>query len=137
MATLHSAPSDDGSERLTASATRRGQMLLEISNAVVHLHKKYFGKGPTKARTYYDGDVITCVVSDVYTRAEQTLLARGRSATVLNQRHELQLAIRDEFVAAVEQITGREVIGFFSGNQSDPDLGVEVFVLAPGPGSHA
>jgi uncharacterized protein YbcI len=106
-------------------------MLLAVSNAVVRLHKKYFGKGPTKARAYYDGDVLTCVLRDVYTRAEQTLLASGRSATVLNQRYELQQAVRDEFVGEIEAITGRTVIGFFSGNQPDPDLSVEVFVFAP------
>jgi uncharacterized protein YbcI len=109
----------------------RGAMLLAISNAIVRLHKEYFGKGPTKARAYYEGDLVACVLSDVYTRAELTLLARGRTGTVLNQRHQLQEVIREEFVAAIEDITGRNVIGFFSGNQPDPDLSVEVFVLAP------
>jgi uncharacterized protein YbcI len=75
------------------------------------------------------------VLSDVYTRAELTLLARGRTATVLKQRHELQEVIREEFVSAIETITGRTVIGFFSGNQPDPDLSVEVFVLAPAEGN--
>jgi uncharacterized protein YbcI len=112
-------------------SSARGAMLLAVSNAVVRLHKKYFGKGPTKARAYYDGDVLTCVLRDVYTRAERTLLASGRSATVLNQRYELQQAVRDEFVGEIEAITGRTVIGFFSGNQPDPDISVEVFVLAP------
>jgi uncharacterized protein YbcI len=107
-----------------------GGMLLAIANAVVHVHKQYFGKGPTRARAYYSGDVVTCVLRDVYTRAEQTLLESGRAATVLKQRYELQEAVRDEFVGAVERITGRKVIGFFSGNQPDPDMSVEVFVLA-------
>ena len=104
--------------------------LLAISNAVVRLHKKYFGKGPTKARAYFDGDVVTCVLSDVYTRAERTLLENGHTATVLNHRHALQEAVRDEFVAAIEQITERTVVGFFTGNQPSPDLSVAVFVLA-------
>ena len=107
-------------------------MLLAISNAIVRLHKRYFGKGPTKARAYFAGDVITCVLSDVYTRAERTLIESGRETTVLRQRWELQQAVRDEFVAEIEAITGRKVIGFFSGNQPEPDLSVEVFVLAPG-----
>jgi uncharacterized protein YbcI len=111
-------------------STVRGGMLLAISNAVVRIHKEYFGKGPTRARAYYSGDVITCVLRDVYTRAEQTLLENGRAATVLNQRYELQEAVRDEFVGEIERITGRKVIGFFSGNQPEPDMSVEVFVLA-------
>ena len=116
-------------------ALPRGEKLLAISNAIVHLHKLHFGKGPTKARTYYDGDVITCVLSDVYTRAEHTLLAHGRADMVLRQRYELQEAVREEFVGVVEQITGRTVIGFFSGNQAEPDLSVEVFVLEPQDGT--
>jgi hypothetical protein len=31
----------------------------------------------------------------------------------------------------VETATGRKVIGFMSGNQQDPDMICEVFVLAP------
>ena len=109
----------------------RGEMLLAVSNAVVRLHKQYFGKGPTKARAFHDGDVVTCVLRDVYTRAEQTLIASGRTAAVLRQRRELQQAVRDELVAEIEAIIGRQVIAFFSGNQPDPDVSVEVFVLAP------
>jgi uncharacterized protein YbcI len=128
-------PSDIGDEFGTDIAEERpgshGAALLAISNAIVRLHKQYFGKGPTKARAYYEGDLVTCVLSDVYTRAELTLLAGGRASTVLRQRYELQEVVRDEFIAAVERITGRTVIGFFSGNQADPDLSVEVFVLAP------
>jgi len=32
----------------------------------------------------------------------------------------------------VEQATGRKVIGFMSGNQQEPDMICEVFVLEPG-----
>ena len=109
----------------------KGELLLAISNAVVRIYKEHFGKGPTKARTYYEGDVVTCVLSDVYTRAEHTLLSHGRTASVIHNRNELQEAVRTEFVTAVEQLTHRRVIGFFSGNQTDPDISVEVFVLAP------
>src|SRR3954447_26773037 len=106
-------------------------MLADISNAMVRLYKEHFGKGPTRVRSYYQGDVVTCVLRDGYTRADLTLIGAGRAELVTRQRHELQLAIRKEFTAAVEQITAREVIGFFSGSQPDPAIEVEVFVLAP------
>jgi uncharacterized protein YbcI len=108
-----------------------GSMRLAISNAMVRLHKEYFGKGPTRARTYIDGDVVTSVLADVFTRAEQTLVAAGRGSSVVAQRAELQEAVREEFVGAVEEIPGRRVIAFFSGNQAEPEMSVEVFVLAP------
>src|SRR4051794_16737727 len=106
-------------------------MLAEISNTMVRLYKAHFGKGPTRARAYYQGDVVTCVLRDGFTRADLTLIGAGRARAVLEQRRLLQEAVRSEFVEAVEQITGRIVEGFFSDSQHDPDIEVEVFVLTP------
>lgn len=39
--------------------------------------------------------------------------------------------MRERFEAVIEKATGREVIGFMSGNQQNPDLMCEVFILAP------
>jgi hypothetical protein len=39
--------------------------------------------------------------------------------------------MRDQFTGVIEKATGRHVIGFMSGNQQDPDLMCEVFILAP------
>jgi hypothetical protein len=41
------------------------------------------------------------------------------------------LARRQRFEAVVQHATGRPVIGFMSGNQQNPDLICEVFVLSP------
>jgi hypothetical protein len=35
------------------------------------------------------------------------------------------------FTRVIEGATGRKMIGFMSGNQQDPDLMCEVFILAP------
>ena len=66
-----------------------------------------------------------------FSRVEQTLLDGGRGAAVIQQRMEFQELMRDRFVEVIEQATGRGVVGFMSGNQQDPDLMCEVFVLAP------
>ncbi|MEA2439749.1 MAG: hypothetical protein QOH76_1173 [Thermoleophilaceae bacterium] len=115
----------------------RGEQQLELANAIVRIYKSHFGKGPTRARAYYHGDVITCVLRDGFTRADLTLIGAGRASAVLEQRRLLQESLREEFVAAVEQITGRKVEGFFSDSQHDPDIEVEVFVLSPGGGEAA
>ena len=107
-----------------------GEVQLELANAIVRIYKSHFGKGPTRARAYYQGDVVTCVLRDGFTRADLTLIGAGRAEAVLEQRRLLQEAVRDEFVSAVERITGRRVEGFFSDSQHDPDIEVEVFVLA-------
>jgi hypothetical protein len=39
--------------------------------------------------------------------------------------------MRGRFEAVVQHATGRPVIGFMSGNQQNPDMICEVFVLSP------
>jgi uncharacterized protein YbcI len=62
---------------------------------------------------------------------EQTLLEGGRGSSVIQQRMEFQELMRERFTAVIEQATGRQVIGFMSGNQQHPDMMCEVFILAP------
>ena len=38
--------------------------------------------------------------------------------------------MRERFEQVIEHATGRKVIGFMSGNQQDPDMICEIFVLA-------
>ena len=50
---------------------------------------------------------------------------------MIEQRMEFQELMRERFEAVVEEATGRRVIGFMSGNQQEPDIMCEVFVLDP------
>ena len=102
-----------------------------ISDGMVALLKDYYGVGPTQAKTYYHDDLVVCLMRGGFTRVEQTLLEGGRTAAVIQQRMEFQDVMRERFVAVVEGATGRRVVGFMSGNQQDPDMICEVFVLAP------
>lgn len=117
----------------TDIATSRGDMVAAISNVIVGLYKRHYGKGPTKARTYFQGDVITCILSGCLTRAEETLVEAGHEDAVDHARRVIQKAKRDDFVRAVEEITGRRVVAFMSGNQERPEMSAEVFVLEPQP----
>ena len=51
--------------------------------------------------------------------------------TVLEVRRRFQATMRDDLVAAVEDLTGREVAVFMSENHVDPDVALETFVLEP------
>ena len=46
-------------------------------------------------------------------------------------RRTIQSVLRDEAVAAVEEVTGRDVVSFMSENDINPDVSAEVFVLQP------
>jgi uncharacterized protein YbcI len=110
---------------------RHGDELTAISDGLVALLKEFYGRGPTQAKSYYQDDLVVCILRGGYTQVEQTLRAGGRGASVIEQRMEFQELMRERFEAVIERATGRKVIGFMSGNQQDPDLMCEVFVLHP------
>ena len=112
-------------------AQHAGEVRTRISEGMVALLKEYYGVGPTQAKTYYLDDLVVCLLRGGFTRVEQTLLEGGRTAAVIQQRMEFQEVMRPRFMAVIEAATGRDVVGFMSGNQQDPDMICEVFVLAP------
>jgi uncharacterized protein YbcI len=110
---------------------RHGDVLTAISDGMVGLLKEFYGRGPTRAKSYYEDDLVVCVLRGGFTRVEQTLLDGGRGTAVIHQRMEFQELMRSRFVDVVEGATGQRVIGFMSGNQQSPDMMCEVFILAP------
>ena len=108
-----------------------GDVLTAVSDGMVALLKEFYGRGPTQAKTYYYDDLVVCVMRGGFTRVEQTLLDGGRGEAVIAQRMEFQEVMRERFEAVIEHATGRPVIGFMSGNQQNPDMICEVFVLSP------
>ncbi len=119
------------SRRDGQSTPKHGDVLTAISDGMVALLKQFYGRGPTRTKSYYEDDLVVCLLRGGFSRVEQTLLEGGRGSSVINQRMEFQELMRERFTAVVEQATGRQVIGFMSGNQQDPDIMCELFILAP------
>jgi uncharacterized protein YbcI len=113
------------------TAPAHGEVLTAISDGLVALLKEFYGRGPTRAKSYYQDDLVVCVLRGGFSRVEQTLLEGGHGAVVIQQRLEFQELMRARFETVIEHATGRRVIGFMSGNQQDPDMMCEVFILAP------
>ena len=113
------------------TARPHGEVLTAISDGMVGLLKEFYGRGPTRTKTYYEDDLVVCLLRGGFSRVEQTLLDGGRGWSVIRQRMEFQEVMRDRFEGVIEEATGRRVIGFMSGNQQDPDIMCEVFMLAP------
>ena len=63
-----------------------GAVAAEISNAIVHLLSERYGRGPTKAKTYLFDNYVFCVLQNVLTTAEQTLVASGQADLVRKTR---------------------------------------------------
>jgi uncharacterized protein YbcI len=102
-----------------------------ISNMIVQALRAYTGRGPTKAWTSIDNDLIVVVLHDTLTRGERSLVADGRAQLVRNMRKAYQETMGPELTAGIREITGREVLAFLSDNHIDPDIAAETFVLRP------
>ena len=116
---------------MTGTASR-GQLAAAISNAIVGIHSKHYGKGPTKAKTYLIDDTIVCVMQDVFTTVERTLIDNGKGDLVREVRTTFQYALRDDFIDSVHDIVGRRPRAFMSQIDCDADMAVEFFLLENG-----
>ncbi|MCW3018412.1 MAG: hypothetical protein JWN10_720, partial [Solirubrobacterales bacterium] len=111
--------------------TQKGSMASAISGAVVQLMREYTGRGPTRARTYVNEDLITVVLQDTLTMGERSLVRDGEVDLVLASRKAFQRTMSEQLTAAIEEHSGRHVLAFLSENHIDPDIAIESFVLAP------
>ena len=111
----------------------RGAIASQISREIVQLHAKLYGRGPTKAKTYVHEDYILCLLEDVFTPAERTLVGAGNTEQVEASRRAFQDAVASEFIEIVERASDRTVRAFLSQVHYDPEMSAELFVLEPTP----
>ena len=107
-----------------------GETRARISKEMVRLQSEYYGKGPTKAKTYIVDDLVVVVLEESFTRAEKTLVERGEREAIQQIRRRFQQQMADSFISIVEQATGRRVRVFLSETDVDQDVSVETFLLA-------
>ena len=112
-------------------SSTRGEVLASISTGLVGLHSRYYGKGPTKAKTYLVDDTVICILRGGFTTVERTLIEDGNVDAVYQIRRSFQQAMEGQFTAVVEAAMDRKVIAYMSQIHQDPDLAVEIFVLEP------
>jgi len=108
-----------------------GTQLSAISNAIVAMMKKYYGRGPTAAKTYLMDDNLVVVMQDGFTTVERTLLDAGHEHLIREVRLRFQEEMGPEFVGAVEDLLDRKVLGYMSQVVFDPPTLFELFVLEP------
>jgi uncharacterized protein YbcI len=106
-----------------------GDIRGNVSRRMVQLHKEFYGRGPEKAKTYYNGDLVVVLMRGGFTKVEETLLKEGRGDSVIQQRADFQKVMLERFSAVIEEETGRKVVAMMSGSHQHPDLLAEVFVL--------
>ncbi len=102
-----------------------------ISAAMVSLYEEVYGHDRATASTYINDNVVVCILEDILTSSEQSLIADGGASEVIDGRVAFQSARQDEFSAAIERLTHRRVVAFMSANQTSPGIACEIFFLEP------
>lgn len=106
-----------------------GELNAAVTSALVGIHTEYLGRGPRTASTFHQGNVLVTLMHDVLTRAEKSLAEGSRADSINQVRHMFQETMEADFRIAVERLSGRRVVAFISGNNSDPDVAAELFIL--------
>ncbi len=112
------------------ASTADGEALSEVTNGIVRLFSEYYGRGPTRAKSYIlDDRYLITVLRDTMTTVEQTLVSKGQPHLVREVRLTFQEAMAASFKGVVEEALGRTVISYHSQVLTDEDIGFEFFVL--------
>jgi uncharacterized protein YbcI len=122
-ADLHSLPMSE-SEPL-----RGGELNAAVTREVIRIQSESHGRGPKKAFSFHNGNVLVTVLEEVLTPAERKLAGNGQSEAVLKMRRLYQSTMAGEMKQRIEAVTGRRVTALMSDNHVEPDMAVEVFIL--------
>jgi uncharacterized protein YbcI len=111
------------------TAAELGELRAAIASTMVGLMKQFYGKGPTKAKTYIADEYLFEVMDGGLTRNEETLLAAGEEALVRQVRLRFQETIRETVCSTIGDLVGVPVVTYHSQIVFDPPRTFEVFVL--------
>lgn len=91
--------------------------------------KTYYGRGPTKAKSYLLDDLLFVVMRGGLARGEETLLEAGEADTVRAFRQKFENLMAERLIGTIEQLTDRKVLTYQSQILFDPDVVIEMFVF--------
>jgi uncharacterized protein YbcI len=118
---------------VTASDPADPALNRAISNALVELYATFYQHDRTTATTYINDNIVVCVLENILTADEDTLIAEGARGEVIDGRVAFQTDSEDEFTAMIERLTHRQVTAFLSANQTMPGVACELFFLDAAP----
>ncbi len=96
---------------------------------MVAMYARCYGHDRTTGKTYINDNVVVCLLEDILSTGEHSLVALGRDKEVIDDRVAFQENMEDEFTAEIERLTGRRVTAFLSANQTTPAMACELFFL--------
>ncbi|MGH2799451.1 MAG: Na-translocating system protein MpsC family protein [Thermoleophilaceae bacterium] len=109
---------------------RAGDELAKITNGIVRLFSEYYGRGPTRAKTFMlEERYVVTILRDTMTTVERTLAKNGHIDMIRRVRLTFQEAMAASFKGVVEEALGRRVQAYHSQILIEPDVGFEFFLL--------
>jgi uncharacterized protein YbcI len=106
------------------------ESLAAVANEIVRLKAQYYGKGPTEAKAYMNDEVLVVALKGGLTTVERTLLEAGDDGLVRQVRLRFQEVMEQNFIDAVQRMTGQRVLTYMSQIVFDPDYCFEFFVMS-------
>ena len=104
-----------------------------IASAMCEIQADYYGIAPRRAEAHYlPGTLVTVVLRETFTKAEQRLIEFGSGEPLREGRERFQRLSEDQFVSVIEQETGEKVATFVSTTHLEDAVAIEVFLLAGG-----
>ena len=104
-----------------------------IAGAMGDIQADYFGVAPRKSAAHYlPGKLVTVVLRETFTKAEQRLIEFGCGEPLREGRERFQRLSEDQFVSVIEQETSERVATFVSTTHLEDAVAIEVFLLGEG-----
>lgn len=104
-----------------------------IANEIAALYKTHYGRGPTTVSVHVVPGAVVCILEDVNSPTQASLLRYG-AADVADATHQrLQIGMADEMRAIVERAVGRAVRTYVPGFNAEEGATTDTFLLATGP----
>jgi uncharacterized protein YbcI len=107
-------------------------LLAAVTDSMVAMHERYYHRAPVTAKTQLlSDDLLACVLGGIYTDVEKTMIELQHTTIVKETRSAFQTAMQHKFIAAIERLSGRDVLAFISHHHVGPDMEIELFMLEP------
>jgi uncharacterized protein YbcI len=105
-----------------------------IADQISALYKSTYGRGPRSVTVHITHNAVSCILQDVNTPAQDSLVRFGSVDVAQLAHHRLQVGMADAMSAAVESATGRKVRVYIPGFNAEAAATTDVFLLEPEAG---
>jgi uncharacterized protein YbcI len=106
-----------------------GELNAAVTREVIRVYTEAVGRGPKRAHSFYNGNVLLTVLEGTLSNGERKLAANGNGEAVRATKRLFHQVMDPDLKTAISELTGRKVVASLSDTHLDPDLSVALFIL--------